>query len=77
VQKVLRKVRKGTRVSYIAGNHDEAARQFLGLAFGGIEIRDEAVHAMVDGRKFLVIHGDLYDAVVLYAKWLAIIGDHL
>ncbi|UCH47944.1 MAG: UDP-2,3-diacylglucosamine diphosphatase [Betaproteobacteria bacterium] len=77
VQKVLRKVRKGTRVTYIAGNHDEAARQFLGLAFGGIEIQDEAVHTMADGRKFLVIHGDLYDAVVLYAKWLAIIGDHL
>ena len=77
VQKILRKVRKGTRVTYIAGNHDEAARQFLGLAFGGIDIRDEAVHTMVDGRKFLVVHGDLYDAVVLYAKWLAIIGDHL
>lgn len=77
VQKVLRKARKGTRVTYIAGNHDEVARQFIGLAFGGIDIRDEAVHTMIDGRKFLVIHGDLYDAVVLYAKWLAVIGDHL
>ena len=70
-------MRKGTRVTYIAGNHDEAARQFLGLAFGGIDILDEAVHTLADGRKFLVIHGDLYDAVVLHAKWLAIIGDHL
>ena len=77
VQKVLHKVRKGTRVIYIAGNHDEVARQFIGLAFGGIDIRDEAVHTMADGRKFLIIHGDLYDAVVLYAKWLAVIGDHL
>ena len=77
VQKVLRKVRKGTHVIYIAGNHDEAARQFVGLAFGGIDIRDEAVHTMADGRKFLIIHGDLYDAVVLYAKWLDVIGDHL
>ncbi len=77
VQKILRKARKGTRVTYIAGNHDEGARQFIGLAFGGIDIRDEAVHTTVDGRKFLVVHGDLYDAVVLYAKWLAIVGDHL
>ena len=77
MQKVLRKARKGTHVTYIAGNHDEAARQFIGLAFGGIDIRDEAVHTMADGRKFLVVHGDLYDAVVLYAKWLAIVGDHL
>ena len=77
VQKVLRKARKGTRVTYIAGNHDEAARQFIGLSFGGIDIRDEAIHTTADGRRLLVVHGDLYDAVVLYAKWLAIVGDHL
>ena len=77
VQKVLRKVRKGTRVTYIAGNHDEAVRHFIGLAFGGIDIRNEAVHTMLDGRKFLVVHGDLYDAVVQYAKWLAFVGDYL
>jgi UDP-2,3-diacylglucosamine pyrophosphatase LpxH len=77
VQKVLRKARKGTQVTYIAGNHDEAARQFIGLAFGDIVIRDEAVHTMADGRKFLVVHGDLYDAVVQQAKWLALVGDQL
>jgi UDP-2,3-diacylglucosamine pyrophosphatase LpxH len=77
VQKVLRKARKGTRVTYIAGNHDEVVRQFTGLAFGGIEICDEAVHTMADGRRFLVVHGDLYDAVVQQAKWLAQLGDRL
>jgi len=77
IQKVLRKARKGTQVTYIAGNHDEAARQFIGLAFGGIDIRDEVVHTMADGRKFLVVHGDLYDGIVLYAKWFAVIGDQL
>jgi len=77
VQKILRKSRKGTRVIYIAGNHDEVLRQFLGMALGGIEICDEVVHTMADGRKFLVIHGDLYDAVVQQAKWLALLGDHL
>ena len=77
VQKVLRKARKGTRVTYVAGNHDEAMRQFLGLAFGGIEIRDEAEHLTADGRRLLVIHGDLFDAVVQQAKWLAHVGDAL
>jgi UDP-2,3-diacylglucosamine pyrophosphatase LpxH len=77
VQKVLRKARRGTKVTYIAGNHDEVLRQFLGLAFGDIEICDESVHTMADGRKFLVVHGDLYDAVVQQAKWLALLGDQL
>jgi UDP-2,3-diacylglucosamine pyrophosphatase LpxH len=75
VQKVLRKARKGTRVTYIAGNHDEAMRHFLGLAFGGIDIRDEAEHVTADGRRMLVVHGDLFDAVVQNAKWLAYLGD--
>jgi UDP-2,3-diacylglucosamine pyrophosphatase LpxH len=68
VQKLLRRSRKGTRVTYIAGNHDEVVRQFLGLAFGGIEICDEAVHTMADGGRFLVVHGDLYDAVARKAR---------
>jgi UDP-2,3-diacylglucosamine pyrophosphatase LpxH len=77
IQKVLRKARKGTRVTYIAGNHDEAMRHFLGLAFGGIDIRDEAVHMTADGKRMLVIHGDLFDAVVKNARWLALLGDFL
>ena len=75
IQKVLRKARKGTQVTYIAGNHDEALRHFLGMAFGGIEIRAEAEHRTADGRRLLVIHGDLFDAVVQGAKWLAYLGD--
>jgi UDP-2,3-diacylglucosamine pyrophosphatase LpxH len=75
VQKVLRKARKGTRVTYIAGNHDEAARQFIGLSFGGIDIVDEAIHQTRDGRILLVTHGDLFDAVVQGARWLAHLGD--
>ena len=77
VQKILRKARKGTQVTYIAGNHDEIVRNFLGLAFGGIEIREEAIHRTADGRRFLVIHGDMFDAVVQGAKWLAYLGDSL
>ncbi len=77
VQKILRKARKGTKVVYIAGNHDEVARQFLGYRFGDIEIANEAAHTLADGRRLLVTHGDLYDAVVQRARWLALLGDHL
>jgi UDP-2,3-diacylglucosamine pyrophosphatase LpxH len=77
VQKILRKARKGTRIVWIAGNHDEVMRHFLGLAFGGIEIREEAVHVTASGKRLLVIHGDLFDAVVQGAKWLAYLGDNL
>jgi UDP-2,3-diacylglucosamine pyrophosphatase LpxH len=77
IQKVLRKARKGTRVVYVPGNHDELARQFTGLAFGGIEVAHEIVHTMGDGRKLWVVHGDLFDGVTQHARWLAHLGDTL
>lgn len=77
VQKVLRKARKGTKVTFVAGNHDEFARQFLGLAFGDITIVDEAVHVTAQGKRLLILHGDQFDAVVQCAKWLAHLGDWL
>jgi UDP-2,3-diacylglucosamine pyrophosphatase LpxH len=77
VQKVLRKARKGTSVVYIPGNHDSFGRHFLEHSFGGIELRDEAIHVTVDGRRLLVVHGDLFDGVIQYAKWLAFVGDRL
>ena len=75
VQKILRKARKGTLVTYTAGNHDEAARHFSGLAFGGIVIEDEVIHITEQGKRLLVLHGDRFDGVIQYAKWLAYLGD--
>lgn len=75
IQKILRKARKGTRVVYIPGNHDEMLRGFVPLQLGGVVVVDETVHEMADGRRFLVLHGDQFDAVVRYAKWLAFLGD--
>jgi len=77
VQKVLRKARKGTAVVYIPGNHDAFGRHFGEISFGGIELCDEAVHITADGRRLLVVHGDLFDGVIQCAKWLAIVGDRL
>ena len=75
VQKLLRKARKGTEVIYVPGNHDEAARDYCDLHFGGVLVLREALHETADGRRLLVMHGDEFDVVVRYARWLALLGD--
>jgi UDP-2,3-diacylglucosamine pyrophosphatase LpxH len=75
VQKLLRKVRKGARMVYIPGNHDEFAREYIGMTFGGVEVMRTAVHTTADGRQFFVTHGDDYDIVVRNVRWLAHLGD--
>jgi UDP-2,3-diacylglucosamine pyrophosphatase LpxH len=75
VQKVLRKARKGTRVIFVPGNHDEFARKYLGHNFGGVDVVEEHIHILADGRKLWVTHGDLFDGVIQCAKWLAYVGD--
>jgi UDP-2,3-diacylglucosamine pyrophosphatase LpxH len=77
VQKILRRVRKGCHVVYIPGNHDEFARDFVDHHFGGVQVMEEATHTMLDGRRLWLIHGDYFDPVVQYAKWLAYVGDSL
>ncbi len=77
IQKLLRKARKGTRVVFIPGNHDEFARRYLGHDFGGIEVAEEWIHETADGRKLWVTHGDLFDGVIQCAQWLAHVGDSL
>ena len=75
VQKLLRKVRKGTRIVYIPGNHDEFAREYSGMTFGGVEVARETIHVAADGKRYLVTHGDQFDIVVRHARWLAHLGD--
>jgi UDP-2,3-diacylglucosamine pyrophosphatase LpxH len=77
VQKLLRRARKGCRVVFVPGNHDEFARAFLGHQFGGIEVLNEAVHTTVSGQKLWVTHGDYFDGVIQCAKWLAYLGDNM
>lgn len=76
VQKILRKARKGTQIIYVPGNHDEFLRQYHDLSFGDIEIKKDPIHTTADGRRLLIIHGDQYDSVMLYSKWLAFLGDY-
>jgi len=77
IQKLLKKARTGTKVVYIPGNHDEVLRNYVGfnLNFGNVELHEEYVHTLFDGREILCIHGDEFDIVTRYHKWLAVIGD--
>ena len=75
VWRVLKRAKRGTRIVYIPGNHDEMFRQFSGLHFGGVEIRRQAVHETADGRRLLVLHGDEFDAITMSHRWLAHLGD--
>jgi UDP-2,3-diacylglucosamine pyrophosphatase LpxH len=76
VQKLLRRARKGCRVVFIPGNHDEFARGFVGHQFGGVEVAEDTVHTTADGRRLWVTHGDYFDGVIQCAKWLAYLGDN-
>jgi UDP-2,3-diacylglucosamine pyrophosphatase LpxH len=76
VQKLLRKARKGTEVIYVPGNHDEFARGYLDFSFGDIQVHRHTIHERADGKRFLVMHGDECDGVMIYARWLAVLGDH-
>ncbi|GAA0574363.1 UDP-2,3-diacylglucosamine diphosphatase [Caenispirillum bisanense] len=75
LQKLLRKARKGVNVVFIPGNHDEFARSYTDHEFGAVKVMHEATHIAADGRTYLVMHGDQFDGVIQYAKWLAYLGD--
>ncbi|MBL8791235.1 MAG: UDP-2,3-diacylglucosamine diphosphatase [Rhizobiales bacterium] len=75
IQKLLRKARKGTKLIYIPGNHDENFRDFVNLRFGKVAILEETVHTSAKGKRYLVLHGDKFDGVVCFAPWLAKLGD--
>jgi UDP-2,3-diacylglucosamine pyrophosphatase LpxH len=76
VQKVLKRARHGTEVILIPGNHDEALRAYVESAFGDIRLYSQYEHRAADGRRYLVLHGDEFDVVTRYHRWLALLGDH-
>ncbi|MBX3357585.1 MAG: UDP-2,3-diacylglucosamine diphosphatase [Phycisphaeraceae bacterium] len=74
VRRVLKLAKKGTVVTYVPGNHDDALRQYAGLDLGGVRLAKQAVHRTADGRSLLVTHGDEYDLVVQHSRVLALLG---
>jgi UDP-2,3-diacylglucosamine pyrophosphatase LpxH len=75
VQKILRMARKGAQIIYVPGNHDELARDYCGVHFGGVVVTRDAIHETADGKRYLVLHGDEFDGVTRHARWLAFLGD--
>jgi UDP-2,3-diacylglucosamine pyrophosphatase LpxH len=73
---ILSKAKRGTKVIYVPGNHDEVFRGYVGHEFGNLSIQREAVHTTADGKRLLVLHGDEYDSVIKCAPWLGHLGNH-
>ena len=76
VQKLLRRARKGCRMIYVPGNHDDAMRNYLDYEFGRVQVVGDWIHETADGRTLLVIHGDQFDSVVARAPWIGRLGTH-
>lgn len=75
VQKILRRARHGEQIILVPGNHDEALREYVGMALGEIRLEQECVHVGVDGKRYLLLHGDEFDQVTRYHRWVAVLGD--
>lgn len=77
VRRILGHAKRGTRVIYIVGNHDEFLRPMIpyGFSFGHVEIHNQIEHIGADGRHYLVVHGDLFDGITRLAPWLSFLGD--
>ena len=68
-------MKRGTRVVFVTGNHDEFLRKYSDLEIGNLRLVDQADHEPADGRRLLVVHGDQFDVITRYHRWLAFLGD--
>lgn len=75
IQKILRKARHGTKVVYIPGNHDDNVREYDQYVFGDIIIHNSAIHTCVNGKRYLIVHGDEYDTIARHHQWVAKLGS--
>jgi len=77
IQKILKKAKKGTRVTFITGNHDDFLRPFVPLILGNsINISNELEYVALNGKKYFITHGDFFDSITMTKKWLAVLGDY-
>jgi len=75
IRRFLTLAKRGAELIYVTGNHDEFLRRYSDLAIGNLELVDEAEHCAMDGRRLLVVHGDQFDVVTRYHRWVAFLGD--
>ncbi len=76
IRSILGKAKHNTKVIYVPGNHDEVMRQYVGHAFGNIEVHRDYIHQTADGKRLLVLHGDEFDAIVKNSRFLAKLGGY-
>lgn len=79
IRRILTAAKRGTKVYYILGNHDEDFRKFLqyDIELGNIKMLDRYVYNAINGKKYLIIHGDFFDSLMVNKKWLMHLGDNL
>lgn len=75
LRKIIGMMKKGTQVYYVTGNHDEFLRNHSPMFMENLYLVDEAIHETVDGKKMLIIHGDVFDHITRHMKWLYRLGD--
>jgi UDP-2,3-diacylglucosamine pyrophosphatase LpxH len=76
IQKILRAARKGSNVYYLTGNHDEFLRSFLPLMLGNsLHVMNDLEYEAINGERYFVVHGDMFDSLTLTKRWLSIFGD--
>jgi UDP-2,3-diacylglucosamine pyrophosphatase LpxH len=79
IRRILGHAKRGTKIIYVAGNHDEFLRPLIpyGIGFGQIDITNQATHLGIDGKRYLVTHGDLFDGITRLAPWISFLGDKM
>ena len=75
IRTLLGKAKHNTKVVYIPGNHDEIFREYDGMQFGNVKIKNKCIHQTIDGRKLLMMHGDEFDNDVISSPLVSFIGD--
>ena len=75
LRRVFTLMKRGTRVVFVTGNHDEFLRKYSDMEVGHLSLVDQATHETADGKKLLVVHGDQFDVITRYHRWLAFLGD--
>lgn len=73
IKQILNLSAKGTKVYYVTGNHDETLRKFSGLSMGNFHIVNK-LELELDGKKAWIFHGDVFDVIMQYSRWLAKLG---
>ncbi len=70
---IMKKAMEGTKVYYLAGNHDEFIRKFIPFFSGNIHFREQ-LEIEIGGRRHLFFHGDAFDFTIRLSPFIARLG---